>query len=154
MRQALRNKGNRRPVKQQKRQKKKTKSSKVENSLNVHSGWNTTDEEEIKRRILRAETEPMKVRNLEPKIPYFSNYTVQSKTAQSYFVEILSLSKYINSCSCTDYDISGLGTCKHIEKVFLTLQKKGKSSFKVADRTGSPKAEIYMDPADYQVKLA
>lgn len=59
MRQVPRNKENRMPVKQQKRQKKKNKSSKVENSINVPSGWNTTDEEEIRRRILRAETEPM-----------------------------------------------------------------------------------------------
>jgi hypothetical protein len=88
------------PVKQQKRKKRKTNSSEVENSINVPLGWNTTDEEEIKRRILRAETEPMKVTNLEPEIPYFSNYTVQSKTTQSYFVEIRSLSKYINSCFC------------------------------------------------------
>jgi SNF2 family DNA or RNA helicase len=141
-------------VKQPKRKKKKTKSSKVKNSVKIPSGWNTTDEEEIKRRILRAETEPMTVTNLEPEIPYFSTYTVQSKTAQSYFVEIRSLSNPINSCSCTDYEINGLGTCKHIEKVLLTLRKKGKRLFKEADRAESLRTEIYMDPTDHQVKLA
>lgn len=60
-------------IKQPKRKKKKTKSSEVENAVKIPSGWNTTDEEEIKRRILRAETELMKVTNLEPEIPYFSN---------------------------------------------------------------------------------
>lgn len=140
-------------VKQQKNKKRKTKASKVTDSVTIPSGWNTTDEEEIQRRIQRAETEPMKVTSLEPEIPYFANYRVESKTASSYDVEIRSLRDPINSCSCVDYDINGLGTCKHIEKVLLTLKKKGKRRFQEASHRGSQRAEIYVDPLDHHVKI-
>ena len=142
------------PVKQQKNKKRKTKASKgTDDSVKIPVGWNTTDEEEVQRRIQRAETEPMKVTSLEPEVPYFSNYRVESKTANSYDVEIRSLKDLINSCSCTDYDINGLGTCKHIGKVLLTLKKKGKRHFQKATHSGSQRAEIYVDPLDHRVKI-
>jgi len=44
------------PVKQQKNKKRKTKASKVtDDSVKIPVGWNTTDEEEVQRRIQRAE---------------------------------------------------------------------------------------------------
>lgn len=141
-------------AKQQNRKPKKSKSPKAAKPIKIPSGWNTTDEEEIGRRRLRAESDPMKVVNLDPDIPYFSAYTVQSSSGQPYTVEIRSLVRRINSCSCADYDVNGLGTCKHIEKVLLTLEQKGKRKFAAASRMGSAKAEIYIDPADNQVKLA
>jgi ribosomal protein L19E len=141
-------------AKQQNRKPKKAKSPKGAKPIKVPSGWNTTDEEEIGRRRLRAESDPMQVVNLDPEIPYFSAYIVQSSSGQPYTVEIRSLTKRINSCSCADYDVNGLGTCKHIEKVLLTLAEKGTRKFAAASRTGSAKAEIYVDPVDNQVKLA
>ncbi|MBY0291677.1 MAG: DEAD/DEAH box helicase, partial [Alphaproteobacteria bacterium] len=140
-------------IKQKKRKGKKSKADRVTHSVKIPSGWNTTDEDEISRRCLRAATEPMKVTNLEPEIVYFSDFTVHSSAAQSYHIEIRSLSERVNSCSCADYDTNGLGTCKHIEKVLLTLKKKGKRNFKKVTIRGSEKVEIYVDPVDNQIKL-
>lgn len=113
-------------------------------------GWNTTDEQEIHRRVLRAQAEPMKITNLEPDVLFFSTYKVLSKT-ESYIVEIRSLSELINSCSCIDYEINGLGTCKHIEKVLLELKKGWKR--KKTQFLKSQRFEIYVDPFDLKVKV-
>lgn len=138
---------------EQKHKKKKSKAAETQKAEKIPSGWNTTDEDEIRRRCLRAEAESMKVTNLRPTIPYFSDFTVESKTSQIYRVEIRSLSEYLNSCSCPDYDSNGLGTCKHVEKVLLTLKKKGKRKFKAASQMGSTRIEIYVHPADNQIKI-
>ncbi|CAN0591125.1 unnamed protein product, partial [Ectocarpus sp. 12 AP-2014] len=84
---------------------------------------------------------------------YFGNYEVLSGSSREYIVEIRSLSDRINSCSCTDYEISGLGTCKHIEKVQLVLKKKGKRKFAKAAEEGSDKIEIYVNPQDGKIKI-
>lgn len=133
--------------------KKKSKAAETQKSEKIPSGWNTTDEDEIRRRCLRAEAEPMKVINLHSAIPYFSDFTVESNTSQTYRVEIRSLSERLNTCSCPDYDGNSLGTCKHVEKVLLTLKKKGKRKFKEASRIGSSRVEIYVHPADNQIKI-
>lgn len=133
--------------------RKKSKSKAVLKAEPIPSGWDTTDEDEIRRRQLRAETAPMKVTILEEGgESYFNTYDVQGIT-QSYHVEILSLIKPLNSCSCADYEGNGLGTCKHIEKVLLTLRKKGKRKFKAAGLEGSKRIEIYVDPSDHQIKI-
>ena len=138
---------------EKKHKKKKSKAAEAQKPEKVPSGWNTTDEDEIQRRHLRAEAEPMKVTNSHPTIPYFSDFTVESNTSQTYRVEIRSLSEHLNSCSCPDYDSNVLGTCKHVEKVLLTLRKRGKRKFKVASQAGSLRVEIYVDPADNHIKL-
>ncbi len=77
--------------------KKKSKAAETQKSEKIPSGWNTTDEDEIRRRCLRAEVEPIKVINLHPTIPYFSNFTVESNISQTYRVEIRSLSEHLNT---------------------------------------------------------
>lgn len=138
---------------EKKRKKKKSKAAETQKAEKIPSGWNTTDEDEIRRRCLRAEAEPMKVTKLNPVIPYFNDFTVESNTSQIYRVEIRSLSEQLNSCSCPDYDSNGLGTCKHIQKVLLTLKKKGKRKFKAASQVGSSRVEIYVHPRDSQIKI-
>lgn len=95
----------------------------------------------------------MTVMNADPEMAYFSDFTVQSNAAQPYQVEIRSLTEHLNSCSCADYDTNGLGTCKHVEKVLLALEKKGKRPFKEAGKRGSERIEIYVDSADDSIKL-
>jgi superfamily II DNA or RNA helicase len=141
------------PVKPTQRSRKKRKSHQVTQPVTLPSGWDTTDEEEIHRRCVRAATEPMKVSNEDPSEVYFSNFTVHSSTRHLYHIEIRSLTDAVNSCSCADYEGNGLGTCKHIEKVLLTLKQKGKRQFKQVGLRGSEKAELYVDPRDDQLKL-
>jgi hypothetical protein len=90
-------------------------------------GWRTTDEDEIERRRQRAAGEPLTVEALEPGHPVFGTFRVSSETGSSYEVEIRSLSKRDNSCGCPDYEVNGLGTCKHIEAVLARVRSPGKA---------------------------
>ncbi len=144
-------------VAQQKTHKKRRKSKHakaVEKAFKIPAGWDTTDEDEIKRRQHRAETETMTVATLESDIPYFGTYTVFSASKKAYTVEVRCLLNRINNCSCADYETNDLGTCKHIEKVLRTLEKKGKRKYQAAGMVGSPRAEIYVNPQTNLVTLA
>ena len=85
-------------------------------------GWRTTDEDEIERRRQRAAGEPLAVEALEPGHPVFGTFRVSSETGSSYEVEIRSLSERDNSCGCPDYEVNGLGTCKHVEAVLARVR--------------------------------
>jgi superfamily II DNA or RNA helicase len=90
-------------------------------------GWRTTDEDEIERRRQRAAGEPLAVETLEPGHPVLGTFRVSSETGSSYEVEIRSLSERDNSCGCPDYEVNGLGTCKHIEAVLARVRSSGKA---------------------------
>src|SRR5437764_5177637 len=85
-------------------------------------GWRTTDEDEIERRRQRAAGEPLAVEPLEPDHPVFGTFRVSSEGGSSYEVEIRSLSERDNSCGCPDYEVNGLGTCKHVEAVLARVR--------------------------------
>src|SRR6266404_3162435 len=88
-------------------------------------GWKTSDQEEVERRRLRAQSEPFSFENLEPAIPVFGTFKVKSENGRSdriaHIVELRSFQKSHNSCSCPDYQVNGLGTCKHIEALLAKL---------------------------------
>ncbi|MGH7190689.1 MAG: DEAD/DEAH box helicase, partial [Acetobacteraceae bacterium] len=80
---------------------------------------------------------------LEPEYPYFGTFLARSGGAGRYQVEIRSLTAHENSCSCPDWRVNGLGTCKHIEGVLDRLRRKGKRAFEAASRWGNPRLEIF-----------
>ena len=110
------------------------------------NGWNTTDEDEIARRRLRASLDAMKIDPLEPDHPIYGTFSVRSLKARfenlSYSVEIRSLSEFRNSCTCPDYNVNGLGTCKHIEAVLAHVRRNHSELIK--DDAASPRIEIYL----------
>jgi len=107
-------------------------------------GWDTSDAEEIDLRVNRAIAEPMTITNLEPYERFFSTFEVDSAgSGMRYRVEIRSLTSRQNSCTCTDFRVNGLGTCKHVEAVLAHLRAKPRV-FKRAAQEGSPNAEIYL----------
>ena len=106
-------------------------------------GWNTTDAEEMERRRWRGLTDIVGVDSLEPEHPYFGTFRVRSSGSASYDVEIRALTAAENSCSCPDWHVNGLGTCKHIEGVLERLRHNGKRAFEAASRWGNPRAEIF-----------
>lgn len=132
---------------------RRSKAKKVEQTKTLPFGWDTSDEDEIKRRVSRAESEAMEVHGIDSKIGYFKDYKVLSSSGKEYAVEIRSLSEHINSCSCTDYDINMLGTCKHIEKVLFVLKQKGKRKFAAATKAGSNMIEVYVDAKENKIKI-
>ena len=106
-------------------------------------GWNTTDAEEMERRRWRGLTDIVSVEPLEPEHEYFGTFRVRSGGSASYDVEIRSLTAGENSCACADWQVNGLGTCKHIEGVLDRLRRKGKRAFEAASRWGNPRLEIF-----------
>src|ERR1700733_4577491 len=76
--------------------------------------WRTTDQDEIRLRQQRAREEQPQIRNLEPAQRIYSQFEVISRSGMTYSVEVRSIAQRIFSCTCTDFRINGLGTCKHV----------------------------------------
>ena len=106
-------------------------------------GWRTTDADEVERRQWRGRTEVFDIENTEPAYGRYGTFKVRSSSGNVYAVEIRSLSEADNSCPCRDFEINGLGTCKHIEGVLHHLRKGGKRAFNAAAKTGSPRVEVF-----------
>ncbi len=61
--------------------------------------------------------------------PFFSDFNVYNPDSKSsYKVAIRSSESGQNFCSCPDFTINGLGTCKHIEHVLYQLKKNSKNN--------------------------
>lgn len=88
------------------------------------SDWRTSDQDEILRRTQRAIDEKHSVRNLDPAHPVFSNFGVVSPSGMDYQVEVRDLATRDFSCTCPDFRINGLGTCKHVEAVLIWLKRR------------------------------
>ena len=124
------------------RAKKKTSK---EISLPPAHDWRTSDQDEINRRILRAQEEKPRIRNLTPEHPVFSNFEVHSGSGMHYEVEIRDLAQRRFVCTCTDFRINGLGTCKHVEAVRMHIENVGKLAYRRALRHGSDRVDIVPD---------
>ncbi len=120
----------------------KIKSNKKQaKSKKIGQGWLTTDTDEIQRRYQRALTEDFKISRIDKTTENnqlrLNDYYVVSGNQHTYVVELRSKTERINSCDCPDYQMNGLGTCKHIEKVLQSQQNKKLSAV--------PLADIYLD---------
>ncbi len=107
-------------------------------------GWKTSDEEEIERRRWRGITDVGEFSNLEPEYGHFGTFEVASSSGSSYLVEIRDAKELRNSCTCKDFKVSGLGTCKHVEGVLHGLREANGRAFDQAARSGSPRIEVYL----------
>lgn len=110
----------------------------------------TTEEDELKLRKQRGIKEPITIEPLQVYSYPFDNYQVQSSTGVDYILEFRSLKDLHNSCSCPDFQVNALGTCKHIEKlVFMLSSKKG------IEKKTSPFVEIFLNKsANNEVTIA
>jgi superfamily II DNA or RNA helicase len=77
--------------------------------------------------------------------PIFSEYLLtNSETGKTYKIAIRGSNPGDNYCSCPDYSINNLGTCKHIEFVLSGLMKK-KGAKKLFKEGFTPQySEIYL----------
>jgi SNF2-related domain/Helicase conserved C-terminal domain len=116
------------------------------------SDWRTTDLDEISRRIQRAIDEKHAVTNLEPQHPVFSNFSVQSPSGMIYQVEIRDLAERTFSCTCPDFRINGLGTCKHVESTLIWLKRRFKGEIRAAETAGSPRIDLVVDGSSLRIE--
>ncbi|MGH8018554.1 MAG: SWIM zinc finger family protein, partial [Opitutaceae bacterium] len=105
--------------------------------------WRTTDADERLRRRLRAQEETPAIRALDPGDTVFGRYEVRSPSGQTYTVQLRALGEpAVAACSCTDFRINGLGTCKHIEAVLASLPRTRKDAWRRGANEGSSFADL------------
>jgi len=78
----------------------------------VHD-WRTTDQDEIARRQLRAREAGFRIVNTDPRHPVHSTFHVHSGEDRRYGVEVRNAATREVYCSCVDFRVNGLVTCKH-----------------------------------------
>ncbi|MCX6962203.1 MAG: SWIM zinc finger domain-containing protein [Verrucomicrobia bacterium] len=106
------------------------------------SDWRTSDQDEILKRRIRAREETFRIENLDSAEPIFSNFEIHSASGMSYRAEIRDIAAAQYSCTCTDFRINGLGTCKHIEALLLHLARRQRAAFSAAKRLPSPRIDL------------
>src|SRR2546425_10565149 len=109
--------------------------------------WRTTDQDEINKRRLRAQTEPWQITNTDAAHSIFSNFRVKSPSGMTYQVEVRDLAQRQWACDCPDFRTNGLGTCKHVEATLLQLQARHAHIFRAAVAEGSARVDIVPDRA-------
>jgi superfamily II DNA or RNA helicase len=121
--------------------------AKIKNATVVPSphNWRTTDEDEIARRRQRARDEAFTISNTDSRHPIFSNFRVGSRSGLTYSVEIRDVRGRQFACDCVDFRINGLGTCKHVEAVFLQLERRFRRLFQSAAKSGSNRVDLVPD---------
>lgn len=88
-------------------------------------------EQQIAERRERAAAAPLKILK-RPAIGPYGDYTVKSASGRTYRVALRGLGLFENYCSCPDFAINTLGTCKHVEAILLRLRKRHQKSLEAA----------------------
>lgn len=102
----------------------------------------TSDAEEIEKRRERGLAGDFVIENLDPAQPVFSNFRVRSPSGQSYEVELRDLAWREVYCTCVDFRVNRLGTCKHAEAVLAELEAQRPQDVERAFEEGSPRIDV------------
>jgi SNF2 family DNA or RNA helicase len=111
-------------------------------------------EEQIAARQERAKATPLKVLKRPVSGP-FGDYTVKSASGQSYRVAVRGPGLFENYCSCPDFAVNTLGTCKHIEAMLLQLRKRHSKKLEAAEyqRTRASISLQYGDSIEVRLRM-
>ncbi|OAI43403.1 hypothetical protein AYO41_01945 [Verrucomicrobia bacterium SCGC AG-212-E04] len=109
--------------------------------------WRTTDQQEVERRRARALEERPRVVNRDPRHSVFSNFDVHSRTGVVYQVEVRDLAWGNFFCTCVDFRVNALGTCKHVEAVRLQLEQEVPEALESARERGSTRLNLVPERA-------
>src|SRR5882724_8471173 len=80
-------------------------------------------EQQIAERQARAGNAVAKVLE-RPAGGVFGDYKVESASGKSYRVAMRGPGLFENFCSCPDFAVNTLGTCKHIEALLIQLRQR------------------------------
>ncbi|MBZ5624543.1 MAG: DEAD/DEAH box helicase [Acidobacteriia bacterium] len=84
-------------------------------------------EQQIAERRERAQATVLQILE-RPKSQLYGDYRVESASGKAYRVAMRGPGLFENYCSCPDFAVNTLGTCKHIEALLLQLrQRHGKA---------------------------
>lgn len=85
-------------------------------------------EEQISARRERARSMPLTILS-RPDRQAYGDYELQSSTGKRYRVAMRGPGLFENYCSCPDFAVNTLGTCKHIEALLQQLRQRYRKSF-------------------------
>lgn len=71
----------------------------------------------LDERAKRAKAERMKIRSANPKTPWTDYQVLSAASGKTYRVALRGETRGVSYCSCPDFKLNTLGTCKHIMKV-------------------------------------
>ncbi len=114
--------------------------------------WRTTDQQEVERRRARAIEERPRVVNRDLRHPIFSNFDVHSRTGVVYQVEVRDLAWGNFFCTCVDFRVNALGTCKHVEAVRLHLEQESPEALEAARESGSTRVNLVPERAQQTLR--
>jgi hypothetical protein len=80
-------------------------------------------EQQIAERQERARGAIVKILE-RPRAELFGDYRVKSASGKTYRVAMRGPGLFDNYCSCPDFVVNTLGTCKHMEALLLRLRKR------------------------------
>jgi superfamily II DNA or RNA helicase len=85
----------------------------------------------------------------------YGDYLVKSASGKEYRVAMRGPSLFENFCSCSDFAVNTLGTCKHIESLLLCLHRRFGRSFdrQQYQRTRASLSLHYGDTLNVRVRL-
>ena len=111
-------------------------------------------EQQIAERRDRAATMKLQVLKRPVSGPY-GDYTVKSASGSTYRVAIRGAGLFENYCSCPDFAVNTLGTCKHIEAMLFTLRRRRQTALASAkyQRTRASIALQYGDTIEVRLHM-
>jgi SNF2 family DNA or RNA helicase len=89
-------------------------------------------EQQIAERQDRAKATALKVLKRPEGGPY-GDYTVKSGSGKTYRIAVRGSGLFENYCSCPDFAVNTLGTCKHIEAMLLRLRHRHQRKLETAE---------------------
>jgi len=107
--------------------------------------WRTSDQDEIARRRLRAIEGHFRISNTDARHEIHSTFEVRSGEDRMYEVEVRDAARREVHCTCVDFRVNGLGTCKHAEAVWLHLEARRRTALRSARENGSDRVEVVPD---------
>jgi uncharacterized Zn finger protein len=84
-------------------------------------------EKQIAERQQRGAAMQLRILKRPAKSPY-GDYTVKSASGKTYRVAVRGPGLFENYCSCPDFAVNTLGTCKHIEAMLLTVRRRRRAT--------------------------
>src|SRR5258706_10352685 len=85
----------------------------------------------------------------------YGDYKIKSGSGRTYRVAVRGPGLFENYCSCPDFAVNTLGTCKHIEAMLLQLRKRRRKTLETAayKRTRASIALQYGDTIEVRLHL-
>jgi len=111
-------------------------------------------EQQIAERQARAESAVVRVL-ARPSGGAYGDYQIKSSSGRTYRVALRGPGLFENYCSCPDFAVNTLGTCKHIEAMLMRLRQHRRKALETAayKRTRASVALQYGDTIEVRLNL-